>query len=156
MIILRLAGSFKTMNRINSTRPDPTRPDLNALRRLIYLKAKEDRDVEFWHNLSSDLQFVSSKFGIVVFDGLEQGFPTGGQVATLGATGNWWGPLVQNRILGGHARLKEAATQYVNLNRNLQIVMLMQPTLAPIDQFPNLDSIIHKLHEDDCGVHVEL
>ena len=33
--------------------------------------------------------------------------------------------------------------------------MLMQPILAPIDQFPNLTSIIDKLQDDDCGVYVE-
>ena len=33
--------------------------------------------------------------------------------------------------------------------------MLMQLTLAPIDQFPNLASIMDELQEDDCGVYVE-
>ena len=32
----------------------------------------------------------------------------------------------------------------------------MQPTLAPIDQFPNLASIIiNELYEDDCGMYVD-
>ena len=31
----------------------------------------------------------------------------------------------------------------------------MRPTLAPIDQFPNLASIIDELQEDDCDVYVE-
>ena len=39
-------------------------------------------------------------------------------------------------------------------NLNLQIVILMQPTLESIDQFPNLASIIDDLQEDDCGVYV--
>ena len=33
--------------------------------------------------------------------------------------------------------------------------MLKQLTLAPIDQFPNLVSIIDELQEDDCGVYDE-
>ena len=33
--------------------------------------------------------------------------------------------------------------------------MLMQPTVVPIDQFPNLASIIDELQEDDCSVYVE-
>ena len=31
----------------------------------------------------------------------------------------------------------------------------MQPTLAPIDQFPNFASLIDELQKDDCGVYVE-
>ena len=30
----------------------------------------------------------------------------------------------------------------------------MQLTLAPIDQFPNLASILDEFQEDDCGVYV--
>ena len=56
---------------------------------------------------------------------------------------------MQNRIFGGHARLRGANTL------SLQIVMLMQPTLAPVDQFSNLASIINELQEDDCGEYVE-
>ena len=40
-------------------------------------------------------------------------------------------------------------------NINLQIVMLIQPTLSLINQLPNHASIIDELQEDDWGVYVE-
>ena len=54
MTILGLTESFETMNQ-----PGPTRPwrSLTA----YFLESLKDRDVKFWHNLHSSLQFVLSK-----------------------------------------------------------------------------------------------
>ena len=65
--ILGLDKSFKTMNRPNSIRPGPARPWRSQLT-VCFSESIEDRDVKFWHNLCSSLQFM---LWIDIFDSLE-------------------------------------------------------------------------------------
>ena len=59
MTILELAESFKMMNR-----PGPT----VTLFTDYFLKTIKYKDVKFWRNLHSSLQFVLSKCGIYMSD----------------------------------------------------------------------------------------
>ena len=68
MTILRLAESFKTMNR-----PDPTVTlfDRDVLWQVFDgTESVKDRHVNFQHNLYLSLQFVLLTFGIDIFDSL--------------------------------------------------------------------------------------
>ena len=57
---------------------------------------------------------------------------------------------------GGHCQIEGPATRYVNSESKFTNCDADATTLAPIDQFPNLASIIiDELQEDDCGVYVE-